>query len=330
MMALLLYEKGRAEMKKLNYADALILFLEADNEIQDCQNSPTLNTLVRSIDNIALLNLDITWCYLQLKSITQLPDAERRLMLCEENFKRSYGENFARLKVMKDGEMSERCLILRLKMLKGILYFHQNRREESLLFLGMAEQELSQLKVDDEKVKLMLEMGYNANESIIALRNTFNTTVEAAVNFIVDRRSKLLDARKIGRKERHIAKGLSSIGFDVNPRSICTLMEMGFNRELAALALQKTEGNLNESINLLQNNSDQLKAELADAIKPSQDLIEKVSNIFTFNALTLEIFLFVQLKTFGFNEDLVTDILKKNINNFDKALGMTIFCCLFI
>lgn len=272
MMALLIYEKGRAEMKKLNYADALILFLEADNEIQNCQDSP----IVKSIDNIALLNLDITWCYLQLQSITQLPDAERRLTLCEESFKRSYGENFARLKVMKDGDMSERCLILRLKMLKGILYFHQNRRQESLMFLGMAEQELSQLKVDDEKVTMLQEMGYNANESIMALRNTFNTTVEAAVNFIVERRSKLKSARKIGRKERHIAKDLSSIGFDVNPRSIVTLMEMGFNRELAALALQKTEGNLNESINLLQNNSDQLRSELADAIKPSQDLIDKV------------------------------------------------------
>lgn len=271
MMALLLYEKGRAELKKDNYADALILFLEADNEIQNCHSQ-----IVKSIDNIALLNLDITWCYLQLKSITQLPDAERRLMICEQNFKKSYGENFERVKIMKDSEMSERCLVLRLKMLKGILYFHQNRRQEAALCLNMAEQELSELKVDDEKVASLLEMGYSANESILALRNTFNTTIDAAVNFIFERRTKLTNARKTGKKERKIAKELGSIGFDVNPRSICTLVEMGFNRELSALALKKSNGVLDEAINLLQNDSEQLKLELADAIKPSPELIEKV------------------------------------------------------
>lgn len=272
MMALLLYEKGRAELKKENYADALIMFLEADSEIQFCQ-SP----IVKSIDNIALLNLDITWCYLQLKSITQLPDAERRLMICDENFKRCYGDNFERVKKMKDSEMSERCLILRLKMLKGILYFHQNRRQESSLYLNMAEQELLSLKVDEEKVTTLLEMGYNENESILALRNTFNTTIDAAVNFILERRAKLTNARKIGSQERHIAKNLTSIGFDdVNPKSVCSLVEMGFSRELSALALQKSKGSLNDAISLLQNNSEQLQEQLADAIKPSSELIQKV------------------------------------------------------
>lgn len=273
-MALLLYEKGRTELKKENYADALIFFLEADNEIQNC-NSP----IIKSIDNVGLLNLDITWCYLQLQSITQLPDGERRLMICEDNFKRSYGENFERLKCLKNYEMSERCLVLRLKILKGILYFHQNRRQESLLYLNMAEMELKQLKVDDDKIETLLEMGYNYNESVIALRNTFNTTIDAAVNFIQERRSKLENARKIGRKERKIAQDMSLIGFDdVNPRSISTLYDMGFNKELSALALQKTAGNITASIIMLQNNSENLKKELADTIKPNSELIHKVIN----------------------------------------------------
>lgn len=299
MMALLLYEKGRAELKKENYADALILFLEADNEIQNCQSS-----IVKSIDNVALLNLDITWCYLQLKSITQLPDAERRLMICEESFKRSYGENFERVKMIKNNDMSERCLILRLKLLKGILYFHLNRRQESTMQLSMAENELCSLKIDDEKVKLLLEMGYNQNESIIALRNTFNTSIDAAVNYILDRRSKFSKARSDGRKERNIARNMRMIGFDdVNPKSISKLIEMGFSQELAALALKKTNGDLNESINLLQNDSELLKIELVDAIKPNSDLIQK-------------------LQAFGFDEALATEILKQNINDFDKTLDV--------
>lgn len=271
MMALLLYEKGRVELKNDNYADALILFLEADHEIQNC-HSP----IMKSIDNIALLNLDITWCYLQLKSITQLPDAERRLQICEENFQKTYGQNFERVKMIKNTEMSERCLVLRLKLLKGILCFHQNRRQESTLFLTMAEEELSQLKIDDEKVTMLLEMGYSANESIIALRNTYNTSIEAAVNFIVERRSKLIKAREAGRKERHVGRALQSLGFDVNPKSVCSLVEMGFNRELAALALEKTKGDLTASVNLLQNQSEELKKELEDVITPCPKLIKKV------------------------------------------------------
>lgn len=290
MMALLLYEKGRAEMKKENYSDALILFLEADRELQSCQAN-----IEKSIDNVAFLNLDIAWCYLQLKSIMQLPDAERRLTICEDNLKKSYGANFERAQV------SERCLVLRLKLLQGILYFHQNRRQESSLFLSCAERELLELKVDAEKVETLLQMGYNANESIIALRNTYNTSIDSAINFILERRLKFKDARSTGKKEAAVVSALGSLGFDVNPKSICQLTDMGFNRELSALALQKSKGDLTEAINLLQNSSDELKNELSNVIKPSPELIEN-------------------LKAFGFDENLIASILKNCLNDFDKAL----------
>lgn len=292
MMALLLYEKGRAEMKKENYSDALILFLEADRELQSCQAN-----IEKSIDNVAFLNLDIAWCYLQLKSIMQLPDAERRLTICEDNLKKSYGVNFERAQV------SERCLVLRLKLLQGILYFHLNRRQESSLFLSCAERELSELKVDEEKVTTLLQMGYNANESIIALRNTYNTSIDSAVNFILDRRSKFKEARKTGKKEAVVGEALNALGFDVNPKSVCQLTEMGFNRELAALALQKSKGDLTEALNLLQNDFESLKQELSNVITPSSELIEN-------------------LRAFGFDESLVTNILKQCVNDFDKALDL--------
>lgn len=271
MMALLLYEKGRVQLKNENYNDALILFLEADSEIQNC-HSP----IIKSVDNIALLNLDIVWCYLQLKSITQLPDAERRLQLCESSFKRTYGENFERVKMLKDSEMSEKCLIVRLKLLKAVLYFHQNRRIESSSYLAMAEQEILQLKVDDEKVNALIEMGYKSSEAIIALRNTYNTSIDAAVNFILERRSKLSNARDVGRKERVVARFLENMGFDVNPKSVCTLSEMGFSRELSALALHKSQNDIPQAISMLQNQNDLLKLELIKFIKPDPKLLEQV------------------------------------------------------
>lgn len=61
-MALALYEKGRTVLKRGEFAEALVLFLESDEEFSKC-NSGILN----SVDNYALLNLDIVWCYLCLK-----------------------------------------------------------------------------------------------------------------------------------------------------------------------------------------------------------------------------------------------------------------------
>lgn len=62
MMALAMHEKGRAALKKEEFSEALVWLLEADNEYNTC-NSKMLET----VDNYALLNLDIVWCYLMLK-----------------------------------------------------------------------------------------------------------------------------------------------------------------------------------------------------------------------------------------------------------------------
>lgn len=62
MMALALHEKGKAALKKDNFSEALVLFLEADKDFSSCTAD-----ILQSVDNYALLNLDIVWCYLCLK-----------------------------------------------------------------------------------------------------------------------------------------------------------------------------------------------------------------------------------------------------------------------
>lgn len=62
MMALALHEKGKAALKKESYSEALVMFLEADGEYQSCTSS-----LLQAVDNWALLNLDIVWCFLCLR-----------------------------------------------------------------------------------------------------------------------------------------------------------------------------------------------------------------------------------------------------------------------
>lgn len=294
-MALLLYEKGRVQLKKERFSDALILFLEADTEIQSCQSN-----LVSSVDNIALLNLDIVWCYLNLKSITQLPDAENRLRACEANFKRSYGENLSRVQSVKGSSENEKCLIARLHLMKGILLFHQNRRAEAAMLIEMAERDIQQLKVDDQSVNLLIDMGYSKAEAITGLRSSFNS-IDGAVNFILERRQKFKDSRKEGTKERKVEKFLTSVGLEANPRSVLILEEMGFAKELCALALKKSNGDITQAFALLQSGQNELRTELADVIKPNAKLI-------------------AELVTLGFDEKLVENALKNNVNDFQRAL----------
>ena len=61
VMAMSLHEKGRAAMKKANFELGLVLLLEASEEYDNCP-AQILNT----VDNYAILNLDIAWCYLRL------------------------------------------------------------------------------------------------------------------------------------------------------------------------------------------------------------------------------------------------------------------------
>lgn len=154
MLALALHEKGRAALKRLRYNEALILFLESDSEYRACTSG-----MLEKVDNYALLNMEIVWCYLMLKSVNQLPDAEARLLACEQNFKRSYGENLDRVLLLKGSAVNEKCLITRLHLLKGILFFYSNNRSEARRYLRLAEDELKVLEIDNDYFVSLLEMG---------------------------------------------------------------------------------------------------------------------------------------------------------------------------
>lgn len=96
VVAMALHEKGRSALKREDFSRALVFFLEADEEFKRC-TSQILNT----VDNYALLDLDIAWCYLCLQSVGNLPEAYERLKRCEERFHTSYGPNLERLQAVK-------------------------------------------------------------------------------------------------------------------------------------------------------------------------------------------------------------------------------------
>ncbi|XP_030379452.1 NEDD8 ultimate buster 1 [Scaptodrosophila lebanonensis] len=253
-------EKARAAMHREDYDEALLLLLEADEKFATCNSK-----FLESVDNYALLNLDIVWCYLCLKNVSQLPDAERRLSICERSFRRSYGDNFARLYALKGKACPERALIMRLHLLQGVVLFHQNRRDEAYERLEIAAAALNELKVNDEHLVLLVEMGFDVCDARLALRST-SGDVERAVQFIQERQKKLNEARQDSKAEREVNRRYghqaANDGNWVNPRSVCALTDMGFERQLVVEALRRTENDMSRAVDMLQNRPDELRNSL--------------------------------------------------------------------
>lgn len=274
MLGLALHKKGRESLNRENYNLALVLFLEADDQFTTCQSS-----LLQSVDNYALLNLDIVWCYLCLKSVTHLPDAERRLKLCEDNFRKSYGDNFDRVVGLKGSDGNEKALVMRLHLLQAILYYHQNRRNEAQVILSLAESELIRLKVDEGALQSLVEMGYDCSEARIGLRASGNN-VERAINQIMERREKREEARKKAREDRKLlGRGFRS--GTVNPNMLKQLIEMKFDKDLASVALERSGNDINEALNLLQTKGEELRADLSKRRKVDVEanVLQNVSEI---------------------------------------------------
>ncbi|XP_036318039.1 NEDD8 ultimate buster 1-like [Rhagoletis pomonella] len=302
LMAMGFCEKARAAMKRQHYDEALILLLEADEKFSTCNSQ-----FLESVDNYALINLDIVWCYLCLKNVTQLPDAQRRLEICERSFRRSYGENMNRLIALKGNACPERALLMRLHLLQGVVFFHQNRRNEAYERLEVAAAELRELKVDDASVMTLVEMGYEPFEARLGLR-ACSGNLEQAITFIHERREKKSAARLRSQKERKLNAKLSSTSNDkdwVNPRSVCTLMEMGFQHDLVVAALKQSKNDLQQALDLLQTNADALLQNLPTKKDANSDLLE-------------------QLKQLGFNENMVRVALETTENNPEKALDFLV------
>ncbi|XP_034115830.1 NEDD8 ultimate buster 1 [Drosophila albomicans] len=268
-----LYEKGRAAMRREHFDEALLLFLDADEKFSGCNSR-----FLEAVDNYGLLNLDIVWCYLCLKNITQLPDAQRRLDLCERNFQRSYGDNYSRLYALKGANCPERALIMRLQLLQGVILFHQNRRDEAFQRLQLAGNSLSQLKVDADQLALLIEMGFDVADARLALRSS-NGNVEQAVQSIQERRQRLQATRLNSNSESEMHRRLTQLqlGNDerdwVHPRSVCRLMELGFERQLVVEALRRTDNNLERSEELLRSHSDELRRNLPAAVAADEQML---------------------------------------------------------
>lgn len=250
-VAMVLHEKGRTALKRKNYSEALLLLLEADKEFRTCNSQ-----LLRKVDNYALLCLDIAWCYLSLKSVDQLFDAETRLKECEAGFRRSYGENLERLSAIKGNTNKEAGLFSRLHLLQGIVAFHQEHYVEARQYLQKAAALISQLKLDDAKLAQVMSLGFSASSARLALR-AVGGDVDLAVQHIIAQQDekKALHEKELEERKQKLRKrslGKTCNGEWVSLENYDALKAMGFPPSNARRALQQANNDINGAIQILQ------------------------------------------------------------------------------
>jgi len=300
VLALSIHKHGQVFLKSKEYKNALILLLEADEEYKKCRG-----TILKVVDNYAILQLDISWCYLRMKNLDALPDVSERLNMSEESFNKTYGSNLQRLYALKGSTGEEIAQFVRLYTLQGVAAFHKNQFDLSKQFLKKAQGYCSALEIDEKDLVEMLQLGFDSEESKKALRAS-NNVLAKAIQFAFEKREEQqkIEKEESIKDERRLLKmklGKCSNGEYVDIDAYNNIVtNLGYDKKIVKVALKKYNNDIVQAIQALQTEPDVL-------LKASSK--KSVSSI-----------LKAQLLSLGWNDQLIKhcqDILK---DDFEKIL----------
>jgi len=306
-----LHDKARQLLKLKDHNSGLPLLLEADKCFSRCPDG-----ILSRVDNYALLQLDVAWSYLCLSNISDLPDAEERLTKCEQNFRKTYGEDLSRAASLKGEIATTKALVGRLRLLQGILAYHKGDLKQAKIFLAQAESELQSVLVSPELVGQLLIMGFTQQEARLGLR-ACNNVQNAAVDWIMRRREERKRNQELVDKERKDSErkrkfGKTVNGKDVNLSMYDQMIEMGFAKQLILASLRQTDNNMVQAINMIETEPELL-------INSVEDQKEE-SHVTT--PITDE--MVAQVTALGFNPQLVMSALRSSKGSIERAVQMLV------
>ncbi|KAM6900483.1 NEDD8 ultimate buster 1 [Xenentodon cancila] len=238
ILAMGFHEKGRSLMKRKQYGNALCHLLQADQQFSQCGSA-----LLSSVDNYAVLQLDIVWCYRSLEALSCLDDGRSRLQRAEECFLQCYGEHQQRLLMIKGNTGREDALFLRLYLLQTLLSYIEGNDSQARLQLSKVEALYGRLCPDSEKMSQLMALGFTERESRLGLRACQGDLQEAAIHISNCRQER----QELMQRERQKKK--------TRMEAICTLTELGFSRRDAARALHHASGDVDKAYNILLDSS---------------------------------------------------------------------------
>lgn len=92
-------------------------------------------------------------------------------------------------------------------------------------------------------------LGYTATEARIGLRACSNN-IDQALNYIQERQQQRKNARQIGSAQRQLKSSVVKTKDDkwVNPRNLHILSEMGFEKNVCAIALRNADNDINQAV----------------------------------------------------------------------------------
>ncbi|TSK16088.1 NEDD8 ultimate buster 1 [Bagarius yarrelli] len=247
ILAMGIHEKGRALIKRKQYEAALFHLLQADEQFRKCNSS-----LLNMVDNYAVLQLDIVWCYRALEALSCLCDGKQRLQQAENCFLQCYGEEQQRLQKIKGNTGGEEVLFLRLYLLQSVLAYLDGNESQAANKLKQEREEINQRERNKRRQRLeaintLVELGYNKKAAAQALNKAGGDVNEA---FRI-----LLDSSDAS------SSGIPQPDTDRQTK-VDQLAYLGFQREEVELALRLMGDDIAQATQLLLDNRGVIPSEL--------------------------------------------------------------------
>ncbi|XP_069033694.1 NEDD8 ultimate buster 1 [Embiotoca jacksoni] len=238
ILAMGFHEKGCSLMKRKQYDNALCHLLQADQQFSRCGSA-----LLGSVDNFAVLQLDIVWCYRSLEALSCLEDGRIRLQRAEDCFLKCYGEQQQRLLMIKGNTGREEVLFLRLYLLQSLLSYVEGDDCQARQQLSKVEALHVRLRPDSEKMAQLLALGFTEREARLGLRACQGDLQEAAVHISNQRQER----EELKQRERQRRR--------TRTEAVSILSELGFSRRDAARALHCADGDVDRAYAILLDSS---------------------------------------------------------------------------